>query len=224
MTRVRGVLRLDDSPVAAQRVLVVPGTGSPVVAATDTSSDGRFAADVGRQSGPLVAVGRVSVDVLAVVHAEVPSDGSDTELVIRSADLVPLSFDVLVPDVAHRPISITVDPLHLSGVPGQYEPLLRRRDARTVDAFFFRRVLDAPELSLRVQRGAYRIDASAFDRARPNIAAPDFENLVLASVRTDDGTVAEPDGPFGGVRIAIERPSSLTLELRVLSDTELLTP
>ncbi|WP_448810211.1 hypothetical protein [Agromyces bauzanensis] len=223
MTCVRGILRLDDLPVAAQHVLVVPATGSPVVAATDTSTDGRFEADVGRQPGPLVAMGRVNVDVLAVAHAVVPPDGGDTELVIRSAELVPLSCDVLAPDVSHRPISITVDPLHLDGVPDRFEPLLRRRDARTVDAFFFRRVLDAPELALRVQRGTYRLDASAFDRARPNIAAPDFENLVLARVRTDDGTVAEPDGPFGGVRIAIDRPSRLTLELRVLSDAELLT-
>ncbi|GAA4366500.1 hypothetical protein [Agromyces bauzanensis] len=224
MTRVRGVLRLDDVPVAAQRVLVVPETGSPVVGATDTSTDGRFEVDVGRQSGPLMAVGRVSVDVLAVVHAQVRPDGRDTALVIRSDDLVSLSCSVVAPDVAHRQMSITIDPLHLSGVPDRFEPLLRRRDAGTVDAFFFRRGLDAPELTLRVQRGTYRFDASAFDRARPNIAAPDFENLVLSSVSTEDGHVAEPDGPFGGVRIDIDRPSSLTLELRVLPDAELLTP
>lgn len=222
--RIHGTLRVDGHPVRPARVIAVSGDPASVSGADVVRDDGRFEIRVPGTVERVVVMAGVTDPVVAVAHQAVDLDGSQASvaLVVDTArqPFHPLSGAIEIPGRRPPFISLTVDPVHLDGVPTSLEPLLRRRDDRVVDASFLRLHLDEPRFDLTLQQGTYRVDAGYVDRSRPNIVRPDFDNHVTRLARVDGADVPAPER-FGGIELGVTRPVQLTLVLAVLPDEEL---
>jgi hypothetical protein len=224
VTAIHGTLEVDGRLARPDRVIAVAGDPATVVGAGAVSDDGGFEITVTELVERVVVMAGVSDPVLGVAHATVDL-GSGPPTVALALDTREgfhvLGGELELPGPWPPFVALTVDPLHLAGVPAGLEPLLRRRDERVADASFLRLQLRDPAFGLTVQEGTYRVDASYVDRNRPNLARPEVENVVTALVRVN-GEEAPATGPFAGVRIAVTEPTRLALVLRVLPDEELL--
>ena len=221
MTAIRGTLEVDGRLTRPDRVIAVAGDPATVVGAGAVSDDG-FEITVTERVERVVVMAGVSDPVLGVAHAAVDPRSATVALALDTREgFHDLGGELELPGPWPPFVALTVDPLHLAGVPAGLEPLLRRRDERVADASFLRLQLREPAFGLTVQEGTYRVDASYVDRNRPNLARPEVENVVTALVRVN-GEETPAAGPFAGVRIAVTAPTRLALVLRVLPDEELL--
>jgi hypothetical protein len=222
--RIHGTLQVDGAGVRPSRVIAVSDDPASVSGADVVGDDGSFAIDVPDSVERVVVMAGVTDPVVAVAHqaVDVGASPAPVALVVDTArqPFHRVSGAIEIPGRRPPFISLTVDPVHLDGVPASLEPLLRRRDDRVVDASFLRLRLDEPRFELNLQQGTYRLDAGYVDRSRPNIVRPDFDNLVTRLARVD-GADAPAAGRFGGIALEVTRPVQLTLVLAVLPDDEL---
>jgi len=211
-------VRVDGQPVVDQTVLLLTRDDLRVVSSGTTDGDGRFEVVIPGESRDLLALARVTTPVLDVASAATGDDpGSGVELAVDTSDLVAVTCRFVVEGRVPPFVSLVVEPVRLDGVPDEWLPALRRRSADVVDAYFFMRNVDAAApVELLVRPGRYRFDARYVDRSRPNLIAPDFDNLVTRSV------TAGPAAPSGDVATDITGPCTLVFHLRVLPDAELL--
>jgi hypothetical protein len=224
VTAIHGSLEVDGRLARPERVIAVAGDPATVVGAGAVSDDGGFEITLTARVERVIVMAGVSEPVLGVVHAAVDLDSGPATVALaldtREGFHV-LACELELPGPWPPFVALTVDPLHLAGVPAALEPLMRRRDERVADASFLRLQLRESTFALTVQEGTYRVDASYVDRNRPNLARPEVENVVTALVRVD-GEEAHAAGPFAGVRLTVSEPTRLALVLRVLPDEELL--
>lgn len=222
--RIRGTLQVDGHAVRPSRVIAVAGDPASTFGADVIGDDGRFEIRVPDSVERVAVMAGVTSPVVAVAHQAVDLGDSPAcvALVVDTArqPFHPLCGAIEIPGRRPPFISLTVDPVHLAGLPARLEPLLRRRDDRVVDACFLGLQLDEPRFDLVLQQGTYRVDAGYVDRSRPNIVRPDFDNHVTRLARVDGADIPAP-GPFGGVELEVTRPLQLTLLLAVLPDEEL---
>ena len=222
--RIHGTLQVDGYTVRPSRVIAVSGDLASIFGADVVGDDGRFEIHVPDSVERVVVIAGVTDPVVAVAHQAVDLGGSPASvaLVVDTArqPFHPLSGAIEFPGQRPPFISLTVDPVHLDGVPAPLEPLLRRRDDRVVDASFLRVRLDEPRFDLTLQQGTYRVDAGYVDRSRPNIVRPDFDNYITRLARIDGVDMPVPER-FGGIELDVTRPVQLTLVLAVLPDEEL---
>ena len=90
-----------------------------------------------------------------------------------------------------------------------------------VDAHFFSRNLESDSVDLLVQPGVYRLNALHVNRSRPNLIAPDFDNLVTDRVSTGSLSI-DAESASGGIELEITGPCELVFTMRVPPDQELL--
>jgi hypothetical protein len=222
--RIRGTVEVDGRPAGVSRAIAVSGDLTAMVGSGVIGDGGGFEIEVPDAAERVVVMAGVTDPVVAVAHQAVDLGGSPASVALvvdtRRQPFHALSGEIEVPGLGPPFISLTVDPVHLEGVPAPLEPLFRRRDDRVVDASFMRLRLDEPRFELTLQQGTYRLDAGYVDRSRPNIVHPDFDNYVTRLTRIDGVETPAPER-FGGIEVEVTRPVHLALVLAVLPDEEL---
>jgi hypothetical protein len=227
---VRGTVRIDGQPVIDQPVLLVTRDPVRVVSSANTDSDGRFELAVPGENSDLLVLARITTPVLDVAAADAGAGSGEVDLSVDTSALVAVSCRFVVDGRRPPFVSLAAEPVRLDGIPDEWLPALRRRSVDVVDAHFFSRNLDAAEsVELLVRPGSYRFDAGYIDRSRPNLTAPDFDNLVTSNVTAvSAGSALRQSGPAevaaqpGGTELEITGPCTLDFHLRVLPDAELL--
>lgn len=221
---VRGTLTVDGQPVPDQPVLLLTDEPVSLLGSATTGSDGRFDLAVPADSSSALAVlARVSTpQVLAALVAEVGAGGGKLDLSVGTDDVIPVSWHLEVDGRWPPFVTLTAQPLELSGVPARFQAMFTRRSAQVVDAYFFSRNEESADLELRMQPGRYRLNASYVNRSRPNLVNPDFDNVVTAEVEVSGAADVTGSDPSAGVEVDLLAPARVTFRLRVLPDRELL--
>jgi hypothetical protein len=228
---VNGSLLLDGRPLPAQRVLLISGEMTALLASATTNEDGDFELDVPKDArqGSVHLLVKIQGPVVGLVHrtVDLADDGDDLEIRI---DTNRGAFHTVSGTVATTKgwppsLDIFVNPVQVEGVPAELARFFFRRDERVVESTFFKTRLagQTREFALTLAAGTYRIGGGHLNYNRPNLADPDFENYTVARVEADGDPDPLPGNPSSGYELDVGRDRRITMTIEVVPD-EALSP
>jgi hypothetical protein len=211
---ITGSVRIDGAAAAAKRVLVVSGDGQRLLASAETAADGSF--EVAVDERPVHLIVKLQGPHVGIVTRELgPGDGP-AEYVDVDVDTAGDGFHPVTGTFVGGPrppfVLVSFDPVHLDGVAPDLQRFSNRRDHAVVEATFFSQQVHGCEFEVFAQAGRYRIRGGYVIKARPVVAGPTGDVVVVEAAVEGTGNVLSGDAA-NGFDLPVTGPTHLRLVL-----------
>lgn len=223
-----GLVQLDGQALTGSRVLLISGDMTTFLASTTTSEDGTFEIAVPdeHQGSRVVLLLKVQGPVVGLLHRviDLQNDTSEKkEFQINTSSQSFYNINGKVVSTSGWPpyLNVSIDPVHVEGVPEPLEKFFRWQDERVVESVFFKQRVDGETFNLRVMPGTYKIAASYLNYFRPEQANPDSENYIASKAEADGESQPLPGERYSGYELEVKRDRQVVFTIDVVPDEEL---
>ena len=224
---ITGLVQLDGQALTGSRVLLISGDMTTFLSSTTTSEDGAFEIAVPdeHQGSQVVLLLKIQGPVVGLLHrvVDLQNDGSNQEFQLNTSSQPFYNLNGKVVSTSGWPpyLNVSIDPVHVEGVPEPLEKFFRWQDERVVESTFFKQRVDGDTFNLRVMAGTYKIAASYLNYFRPQLTNPDFDNYIASKAEADGESQSLPGERYSGYELEVKRDRQIVFTIEVVPDEEL---
>lgn len=223
-----GLVQLDGQALTGSRLLLISGDMTTFLDSTTTSEDGAFEIAVPdeHQGSQVVLLLKVQGPVVGLLHRVIDlqneaSYKEEFQLKTSSSDFHNLNGKVVSTSGWPPYLNVSIDPVHVEGVPEPLEKFFRWQDERVVESTFFKQRVDGDTFNLRVMPGTYKLAANYLNYSRPQLTNPDFENYIATKAEADGESQSLPGERYSGYVLDVKRDRHVVFTIEVVPDEEL---
>ena len=221
-----GLVQLDGQALTGSRVLLISGDMTTFLSSTTTSEDGAFEIAVPdeHELTQVVLLLKIQGPVVGLLSrvVDLQNDASaQQEFQLRSQFFYNVNGKVVSTSGWPPYLNVSIDPVHVEGVPEPLEKFFRWQNERVVESTFFKQRVDGETFNLRVMPGTYKIAASHLNYFRPQLTNPDFENYIASKAEADGENQSLPGDRHSGYVLEVKRDRQVVFTIEVVPDEEL---